>query len=166
MNRNQELFLRQAASDFQMFERLQSLVNEGAVEPCHGLHYLQMATEKLAKAFFLAGGPIKKRHNYFSKFSRALRTSQRIRRALGYPDSASFRNDLLMVAGLATTIEELAPDLADEGPNTEYPWPTPDFTYAPATFHFSVWGRINHGQDGIVLLTVVRALFRTAPTSF
>ena len=57
-----------------MFNHLQSMVNEGSVEPCHGLHYLQMATEKLAKAFFLAWGPIKKRHNYFSKFWRALRT--------------------------------------------------------------------------------------------
>jgi hypothetical protein len=166
MNQNQVLFLRQANSDFQMFELLQPMVNRGAVEPCHGLHYLQMATEKLAKAYFLGHAPIKKTHTYFSKFWRALRTRQRIRRALGYADSESFRNDLLMVAGLATAIEELAPALADEGPNTEYPWPAPDYTDAPASFHFKVWGRINHGQDGVVLLKLVRGLFRVAPTSF
>ena len=67
-----------------------------------------------------------------------------------------------MVAGLATRIEELAPNLADEGPNTEYPWPAPNYTDAPASFHFNVWGRINHGEDGIVLLKVVRALFQAA----
>ena len=160
MNRNQELFLRQASSDFQMFERLQPMVNSRVVEACHALHYLQMATEKLAKTYFLKLGPIERRTATFPSFGAHLATRQRIRQALGYRDSLSFRNDLLMVAGLATGIEELAPDLADEGPNTEYPWPAPDYTHAPASFHFRVWGRIDHGQDGIVLLKLVRALFQ------
>ena len=45
-----EAFLEQARSDFAMFD----LLNEAKVPQCHVLHYLQMATEKLAKALSLS----------------------------------------------------------------------------------------------------------------
>jgi hypothetical protein len=36
----------------------------------------------------------------------------------------------------------------------------------PANYHFSAWGRIDHGQDGRVLLHIVRGLFEQAPNCF
>ena len=98
MNPNQEMFYFQALSDMRMFQRLRLMINGGIVEQCHGLHYLQMATEKLSKAYFLKSGRIKTSHAYSSKFLRALRTSRRVRRALGYSDETIYRNALLTVA--------------------------------------------------------------------
>ena len=166
MNDRQALFFRQASSDWRMFQWLRSRVNRRLCEVCHALHYLQMAVEKLSKSYFLRAGPIRHSHKYFSKFWRALLTANRVRRALGYGNSEAYRNRLLLAEGLAARIEELAPDLAGQGPNTEYPWPEPDYQHAPAGFHFPIWGRIDHGQDGAILLEIVDRLFAAAPNSF
>jgi hypothetical protein len=42
-----DAFLTQARSDWQVFEHLY----DSDFPECHALHYLQMATEKLAKAY-------------------------------------------------------------------------------------------------------------------
>jgi len=42
-----EAFLAQAKSDWQIYEHLEKT----SFSKCHALHYLQMATEKLAKAY-------------------------------------------------------------------------------------------------------------------
>ena len=52
MNTFQGLWWQQAKSDHQVFQRLRS---EGVAQ-CHSLHYLQMVTEKLAKAYFWRSG--------------------------------------------------------------------------------------------------------------
>ena len=52
MNDAQELWLRQARSDHALFLQLR---RTGADE-CHLLHYLQMATEKLSKAYLWRSG--------------------------------------------------------------------------------------------------------------
>ena len=66
MDAEQGLYLTQARSDFRALRTL-----KGA-DACHQIHYLQMATEKLAKAYFWrAGKPLKKQHDFFVKFLRA-----------------------------------------------------------------------------------------------
>ena len=50
MNDAQELWWRQARSDHALFVRLRRI----GAEECHLLHYLQMATEKLSKAYLCA----------------------------------------------------------------------------------------------------------------
>jgi hypothetical protein len=52
MNRIQDLWWQQARSDHQLFT---SLRGTGCAQ-CHLLHYLQMATEKIAKAYFWRSG--------------------------------------------------------------------------------------------------------------
>lgn len=47
-NRWARAYVAQARSDWQLFERLREMES---VEMCHHLHYLQMACEKLAKAY-------------------------------------------------------------------------------------------------------------------
>jgi hypothetical protein len=165
MNRNQELFHLQANSDLRMFDRLRGMVATGEIEACHGLHFLQMATEKLSKAYFLRSN-VRRSHKYFSKFWCALPTVGRIRRELRYADSKTFRDDILSVAGLVSRIEQLAPDLADEGPNPEYPWPYPNYQHAPGSYHFAIWGRITHGHDGQLLVRLVHSLADAAPRCF
>jgi hypothetical protein len=49
----QAAFLAQASSDFRVFQILLSL-DRVEVPACHPPHYLQMATEKLAKAIMVA----------------------------------------------------------------------------------------------------------------
>jgi hypothetical protein len=166
MNQNQEMFFRQSASEMRVFERLRPLINGNSLEQCHGLHYLQIATEKLSKAYFLRRGPIKNSHKYFSKFWRALPTAGRVRRALGYADSRVYRNALLTVASLVARIEELAPDLAAQRPNPEYPWPEPSYEHAPADFRFPLWNQIEFGQDGQLLMHILQVLFLNAPNCF
>jgi len=51
----QEAFLAQASSDYEVFQILLDL-DRTVVPVCHPLHYLQMSTEKLAKAAKLALG--------------------------------------------------------------------------------------------------------------
>ena len=70
MNACQRLWWEQTASDYEVFRLLRE---QGAVH-CHLLHYLQMATEKLGKAYFWRTGrpPTKKSHASVVKFLQAI----------------------------------------------------------------------------------------------
>ena len=50
-----EAFCTQAESDFRVFQKLMRENGSGEVAFCHCLHFLQMATEKLAKSFLCLG---------------------------------------------------------------------------------------------------------------
>ena len=64
MNEQQRLFFVQAAADYELF---QSLRKVGKYR-CHAFHYLQMATEKLSKAYFWKAGFPGKGHAMFRRF--------------------------------------------------------------------------------------------------
>ena len=71
MNQAQELWWSQAVSDFRLFR----MIRDGKYEPCHILHYFQMTTEKLSKAYlWRAGKAPPKVHTGFVRFLRALLT--------------------------------------------------------------------------------------------
>jgi hypothetical protein len=54
-------FLKQARSDWETYQR----IDDPVWPTCHRLHFLQMATEKLAKALLVAGDmPFDKIHPY------------------------------------------------------------------------------------------------------
>lgn len=136
-----EAFLRQAASDHAIRKRL----NSADVEYCHRLHYLQMETEKLAKAFLSRPDddePPAASHAVFVKFLRVIRGRNDIRRLLGFSDPAMFRRFIDSLLPLAHQIQELAPSAAGvTRPNPEYPWrPTPtSAVVAPAEFEFPLF---------------------------
>lgn len=73
-------FIRQAASDFEAFQRVSDL----ELPACHRLHLLQMATEKLAKAIGLesTAAGFGRTHVAFSKTIRILRNTPRLAHAL------------------------------------------------------------------------------------
>src|SRR5208283_5496445 len=69
MNPEQELWWRQAESDHSVFVHLR----RAGIPECHLLHYLQMATEKLSKAYLWRSGHAPPRtHVGFVRFLRAL----------------------------------------------------------------------------------------------
>ena len=137
MNEPQRLYLVQARSDWQIYRLLKS-------QPvCHRLHYFQMCSEKLAKAFFWKNaGAGNLGHAAFVKFVRALATRRKVAAKLGFIDMASFGEWIKDVSDLAYELERLAPALAEEGPNPEYPWPRANPEHAPVEHDFEAWHRL------------------------
>jgi hypothetical protein len=161
MNEQQRLFLVQAQSDYQIFRFLLS-ENKPA---CQVLHYLQMATEKLARAYLWKHGVAKKSHAAFSKFVRSVAGDDRVRIELGYKWRDQWDAKLNRIAMLAEAVQQLAPDLAMDGPNLEYPWPPTHPTAAPIESEFPIWDEIQK-SSGRVLLDLLDKFFAHASHCF
>ena len=69
-----QAFRKQARSDYDIFSEFNNATNLKPI--CHQLHYLQMATEKLAKSFFCDQTlePPRKTHYGFVRLLRMLKT--------------------------------------------------------------------------------------------
>jgi hypothetical protein len=119
-----EAFRQQALSDYDVFRQLKKLPQ---LPVCHRLHYLQMATEKLAKSFLLVGdGALnKKSHLVLVPFLRLLVNRPDIRPLLTWGDdprrfTAYMRKWIIPIA---EQIQNLAPGGShDDVMNSEYPW--------------------------------------------
>ena len=119
------------------YELLKLLSRENA-PLCPQLHYLQMATEKLAKGFSTPpGGPQPpKVHRAFVNFMRSVHGSRTLRQACHCgPGQIEAYIDLLLP--LARLIEDLAPANASDGPKPEYPWQIPAGIIAPVHYPFT-----------------------------
>jgi hypothetical protein len=117
----QAAFLKQARTDWDAYEKAEELM----WPICHRLHFLQMATEKLGKALLVAAetklDEITHSHLALVKFLRVVSNNLDLHLKLGLTKSqlkAQFKGLL----PIAHEIEILAPALAQEGPNPEYPW--------------------------------------------
>jgi hypothetical protein len=165
MNAFQEQWWRQAASDHGIFVLLR---REGAAA-CHALHYLQMATEKLGKAYFWRTERMPPRsHAGFVQFLRFLgsvpsRERTRIADVFLFSRFEDFQGFIRAILPLAYDLERLAPALANDGPNPEYPWPQDGPRYAPVTHEFDLWRQITHSGRGRQLLQVVERAIKTFP---
>ncbi len=131
-------FLEQARSDWQAYQ----LVYHSTLPPCHAMHYLQMATEKLAKAALLAGGmkpdDLRNSHLAFTKFLRLAFRNRNLRFEMGM-SGAQIRAHFASALPIADAIERLAPALAGGGVNPEYPWESPDgVVHTPSNFSFEL----------------------------
>ena len=115
-------FLRQARAD----DEVRRLLNREGAARCHQLHYLQMCTEKLAKAHHAnASGdePPPMIHGVLVSFLQSLRQQPGVRLALGYRSRRKFDALVLSVLPIAREVERLAPASAGRGQaNAEYPW--------------------------------------------
>jgi hypothetical protein len=165
MNDFQRVWWEQARSDLSVF----TLLRQAAAHPCHHLHYIQMLTEKLGKAYFWRSKkPPRKSHAFFVRFLQALLSrrsvdNERIANLLGFSRAADFENWIPTIAPLAHEVERLAPDLAGDGPNPEYPWPSKIPTEFPAGYTFSVWEQLTETGRGRQLLKVIEAAVREFP---
>ena len=153
-----EAYLLQARSDWQVYRILQ----RQPVPECHSLHYLQMATEKLGKAFLIAGGnapaSVHTSHRAFVRFLQVAAHNPELQRQLRMtrPQLRAYIRTLLPIAD---EIERLAPALAHGGPNAEYPWETPAGTIpAHAAYRFPLSGQLRTPK-GIKLLTLITVIF-------
>jgi len=167
-----EAFRRQAASDFALFELLAS-GQRAAVAECHPLHYLQMATEKLAKAAFIALGAegfARYSHVAFSHLRQGLKQRAFAER-LGFSTWTSYRAFLDGTAALCREIDELNPSVGpqrvgggpQEGPNCEYPWRGRDASgverwHTPAEHRFGLLDRLQRQAAGTQLIGFIRRL--------
>jgi len=151
MNSYQELWWQQAKSDHEAFV----LIRGHGIAQCHSLHYLQMITEKIAKAYFWrSGSPPPRSHAGFVQFLRFLgqirpNDRERIANLFTFKRYTDFQNWIRAVLPIAYDLERLAPTLANNGPNPEYPWPHAQPQHAPANHKFSIWPSLasRQGRD-------------------
>ena len=103
--------------------------DSSALEPdgvpyCHQLHYLQMTSEKLAKAYACdpqSVEPPPMTHAAFVRFLQTIKGRHDIRRKLGYGSATVFVRFIDSLLPLAYQIQQLAPAGLTQ-PNPEYPW--------------------------------------------
>lgn len=160
MTEHQRLFLVQARANFGLFTELRK---QETLPRCHALHYLQMATELLGKAYAWRNGPTKLTHRALVTFLKSLSSNKKAQKQLGYGgQNANWTNLLRKSMPLADQIERLAPNLAGDGPNPEYPWPPDDPTDAPVEFEFPVWKELTETAHGPLFLKLIAELFQVA----
>jgi hypothetical protein len=160
MTEHQRLFLIQAQSNFAVFSLLRKA---DAIPRSQALHYLQMATELLGKAYAWRNGKPKQTHRSFVSFLKRLSTDRTAQKQLGYEgQNESWTHLLRKSRPLAESIEDLAPALAGEGPNPEYPWPPDSPTTAPIEYAFPIWAESTETAHGRQFLALITNLFASA----
>jgi hypothetical protein len=117
----QMAFLKQARVDWEAYHR----THQTRWPDCHRLLFLQMATEKLGKALLLAGHSklerLTRSHAAFVKFMQVASYNRNLQTKLSMTPS-QLKVHFNRLLPIAYEIEILAPALAQDGPNPEYPW--------------------------------------------
>lgn len=131
-------------------------------EDCHRLHYLQMACEKIAKAYRLREADTFTEndlysHTAFSKFILFFLKTPRLRSRYRAQD-AKRRQIERYARSLAIAIEKLAPavDRVNTPENAEYPWIEGGQVLVPIHHQFEIARRLREpaGQDFLVLVEI------------
>ncbi len=154
MNARQAAFYRQARSDWSVFCQFRpdgprwwvavrrAWCGMVGLRPfsfpvCHELHYLQMCTEKLSKAYYKTD--LRTAHAAFRRFLTDLPGNSNVLRSLGFAAVADLTRWQGSVKPIVDAIEDLAPSIADNKglPNPEYPWPKANPTIAPVDHPFT-----------------------------
>ncbi len=166
MNCYQQVWWEQTRAEHKVLVLLRRV----GADACHQLHYLQMVTEKLGKAYFWRiARPPRTTHASFVRFIQALgdrRTPgiDRIAELLGFGRPRELENWIRTVTPLAYDLERLAPDLAGvNNPNAEYPWPHAAPVHAPVSHRFEVRETLTETVRGRRLLQVIDAAVREFP---
>ena len=156
-------FIRQARSDWFVYRHL---AGQG-IPPCHPLHYLQMACEKLAKAYRLRDTGVivdeaVRKHAGFEKFIAAFLNCPTM--VAEYEGKDAQRAQLLKSSRhLAREIEKLAPaiDRAASPENAEYPWEREGDTriVVPCEYDYPSLSLLTHSQ-GRNFLNLLERAFR------
>lgn len=151
-------YARQSLSDFKVFEFLS---NSEGIEECHRLHFLQMACEKIAKAYRFrdttkGSEDLLTSHVGFSTFLRIYLNSTVFQS--DYRDrDALFRGVSQFSLALAREIERLAPAVDREAfpCNVEYPWEEYDTIFMPCAFTYPNLQSLKQSK-GINFLKIIR----------
>jgi hypothetical protein len=138
------------------------LLQEQDTAECHLLHYLQMATEKIAKAYlWQTGVPPARSHVGFRRFMFALLARngpdlRRIAKVFGFTRSRDMEAWVRQVSRLAQELQNPAPTESNNGPNPEYPWPHDSPAECPVEYAFGLWAQLRESRRGRELLRFVR----------
>jgi len=151
-----QAFARQAASDLHAREVLAA---DSKLPACHGLHFLQMACEKLCKASMMKAGadPLELQRSHASI---AKHLPKIVQHYVSLRNAQLPRKNWITKAlrPLARKIELLNPAMRDGGSapeNCEYPWAGPNGTIlvpADHSFEFSIL----HERAGVMLLKIIQ----------
>ena len=161
MNLQEELFLAQARSDYAIYK---TLVDR---DICHRLHYLQMSTEKLGKAYFWRNGSFPGfGHHKFEPFLRALEHRPDFHKLFGLNDERRFEHLKSSIFRLAMNLQLLAPAHGNSGPNPEYPWPPLSPSTGPLMHSFTEWENWSDSLPGNHLKYCVENLLDNYATIF
>ena len=160
MTEVQRLFLVQARSAYTVYKLL---VSDATLHHCHALHYLQMATELLGKANAWKSGSVGKSHKAFVSFLRSLSSNRQAQKQLDYEgQNENWAHTIRKVIPIADTLQRMAPALAGDGPNPEYPWPSNAPINAPVEFAFPIWEELTERTYGRTLVHFIHRLFAAA----
>ena len=160
MKEEQRLFLVQAKSAFAVYRLLNA---DKSLHHCHALHYLQMATELLGKANAWKNGPIGKSHKALVSFLHSLSSNTKAQKQLGYGgQNENWTHTIRKIKPIAVSLQKMAPALAEDGPNPEYPWKTDAPTVAPVEYAFPIWEELTETSYGRALVSLVDRLFAVA----
>lgn len=159
-------FWIQGKSDFIVYELLNAQSRD-AVPLCHALHYLQMACEKIGKAYRARDSKaalhgedgILGQHVGFVKFIRAFLLSPSIKSSYVGRD-AQLQTVMKEATSLARAIETLAPAVdSDTTPeNAEYPWEANGCIVIPCEHAFSNLSMLSAVGGGTFLKLLRRAV--------
>jgi hypothetical protein len=160
MKEEQRLFLVQAKSAYAVYRLLNA---DKSLHHCHALHYLQMATELLGKANAWKSGPIRQSHKALVSFLRSLSSNSKAQRQLGYEgQNENWTHTIRKITPIAESLQRMAPALANNGPNPEYPWPPDAPTETPVEYSFPIWEELTETSYGRTLISLVHYLFAVA----
>lgn len=152
---------RQARAEWSLFRELQL---RSDVAACHALHYLQMATEKLAKAYRFRDtttdvDTLLTSHVGFQRFLNSWLLSPQMREEYEgrHAHLERIRRDC---EPIARTIERLAPAVDREGRpvNVEYPWEAGEGVVAPVDYAFPEVELLRSPRGRLFLNLVTRAM--------
>jgi hypothetical protein len=105
----------------------------------------------------------KKSHKALVKFLRGLSSNAKAQKQLGYEgQNENWAHTIRKSLALAERVQKLAPKLAVNGPNPEYPWPPDKPVAAPAEYTFPIWSELTEKSHGRALLKLLNDLFVVA----
>ena len=162
MKEEQRLYLVQAKSAFVVYKILNA---DKSLHHCHALHYLQMATELLGKASGWRDGPVGASHMAVVAFSRRVTSKKKQQKRLGYEgQNEQWEHTLRKFGPIAESLQNIAPALAGDGPNPEYPWPRAPANpiASPVEFEFPIWVELTETGYGRALVALLHKLFDVA----
>ena len=120
-----------------------------------------MATEKLGKAYFWRDGSTPPRsHAGFVQFMRQLGSVRREERdaiaaTFNFSRFRDFQNWINAILPIAYDLQRLAPALANDGPNPEYPWPQEAPSETPVRYEFPLSATLRDTGQGRAFIRVL-----------
>jgi hypothetical protein len=157
-----DAFAAQGRSDWEVFKHLAGL-SRPSFPSCHRLHYLQMATEKIAKAYRIRDtgadvDKLAKGHAGFEEFVNSFFRCKTIRDEYTGKD-AVLQTLQKNATTLAKQIEKLAPAIDNfvSPENAEYPWERDGKVHRPCKFEYPNLSMLTQPAGRAVMNLIERA---------